>query len=149
MWQPGEATCRSQPSKTRLFAFARLLLDSSRDFVHRVGFGDFHGMAMFRRYLLAIVCVAGTSGCHPWYTRVPDLVPRSREQDRALWNYHDPFPDDTAGPSTDHRPAGARLQRTMPRQALEKDQITFPMLPVDPSRPQARLNPKTANVVQP
>jgi hypothetical protein len=81
---------------------------------------------------------------------VPDLVPRTSEQDKALWNYHDPFPDDSQGPTTDHRPSGSRLQRTMPRQALEKDSMTFrPREPFEPPRQEARLNPKNANVVQP
>jgi hypothetical protein len=100
--------------------------------------------------LLTSSLIAALVGCHPQFTRVPDLVPRTAAQDRQLWNYFDPFPDDTAGPTTDHRPAGGNIQRTMPRQALEKDSQTFQFRsPADESRPQARLNPKTANVVEP
>ncbi|MFM9960113.1 MAG: hypothetical protein ACKV2Q_02690 [Planctomycetaceae bacterium] len=81
-------------------------------------------------------------------------MPRSSDQDKALWNYHDPFPDDSLGPATDHRPAGSRLQRTMPRRSLETHSITDairtqPLDPSQPTRPEARLNPKTSNVVQP
>jgi hypothetical protein len=102
------------------------------------------------RCLLLSACVAALTGCQTRFTRVPDLVPRTTAQDRALWNYFDPFPDDASAPSTDHRPAGGKIQRTMPRQALEKDSQTFQYRdPTDPPRPEARLNPKTANVVQP
>ncbi len=107
-------------------------------------------MMMLRRQLIAAICVSGLSGCHPQFTRAPDLIPRTSEQDKALWNYHDPFPDSTQGPSVDHRPAGGDLQRTMTRQALEKDSMMFrPRGAFEPPRPEARLNPKTANVVQP
>lgn len=107
-------------------------------------------MTVFRRCLIAAACGAGLSGCHPLHTRIPDLVPRTREQDKALWNYHNPFPDESAGPSVDHRPPGSELQRTMPRRALEKDSQTFrPRGVFEPPRPEARLNPKTANVVEP
>ena len=107
-------------------------------------------MVLFRRRLIAAMCVAGLSGCHPQFTRVPDLVPRTREQDKALWNYHNPFPDETVAPGVDHRPAGSEVPRTMPRQALEKDSMTFrPRGAFEPPRPEARLNPKSANVVQP
>ncbi len=102
------------------------------------------------RCLLASACLTALIGCHPKFTRAPDLVPRTTAQDRALWNYFDPFPDDSGAPTTDHRPAGGNIQRTVPRQALEKDSITFPFRgPSAPPRPEARLNPKTANVVQP
>lgn len=108
------------------------------------------GPNVLRRSLIVVAGLVGLSGCHPQFTRVPDLVPRTSEQDKSLWNYHDPFPDSTQGPSIDHRPAGGELQRTMPRQALEKDSMTFrPRGAFEPSRPEARLNPKTANVVQP
>src|SRR5439155_55585 len=111
---------------------------------------DSKRMTKLWRCLLASACVAASSGCNPQFTRVPDLVPRTNEQDRRLWNYFDPFPDHTTGPTTDHRPAGGNIQRTMPRQALEKDSQTFPLRgPADPPRPEARLNPKTADVVQP
>lgn len=108
------------------------------------------GSHLLRRSLIVVAGLAGLSGCHPQFTRVPDLVPRTSQQDKSLWNYHDPFPDSTQGPSIDHRPAGGELQRTMPRQALEKDSMTFrPHGAFEPPRPEARLNPKTANVVQP
>ena len=107
-------------------------------------------MSNSRRCLLASVCVAALIGCHPQFMRVPDLVPRTSAQDRARWNYSDPFPDDASAPSTDHRPAGGKTQRTMPRQALEIDSQTFQYRsPTGTPRPEARLNPKTANVVQP
>lgn len=107
-------------------------------------------MTMFHRCLIAAVCVTGLSGCHPQFTRVPDLVPRSSAQDKALWSYHNPFPDETMAPTVDHRPAGSEYQRTMPRQAIEKDSMNFrPQGAFEPPRPEARLNPKTANVVQP
>ncbi len=107
-------------------------------------------MTLLRRCLFAAACGAGMSGCHPLHTRAPDLVPRTSEEDRALWNYHDPFPDDSQGPTTDHRPSGGRLQRAMPRQALEKDSMTIrPRGVFEPARPEARLDAKTANVVQP
>ena len=107
-------------------------------------------MTLFCRRLLVAFCVAGLSGCHPQFTRVPDLVPRTTEQDKRLWNYHNPFPDETVGPTVDHRPAGSERQRTMPRQALVKDSMTFrPRGTFEPPRREARLNPKTANVVQP
>ncbi len=100
--------------------------------------------------VLLSVCVIAVSGCHPRFTRVPDFIPRSTEEDKQSWKYHDPLPDDTTGPTTDHRPAGFNVQRTVPRQALEKDSKTFqPRGPFEPPRPEARLNPKTANVVQP
>ncbi len=107
-------------------------------------------MSKFWHCLMTSAYIAALTGCHPQFTRVPDLVPRTAAQDRQLWNYFDPFPDDTAGPTTDHRPAGGNIQRTMPRQALEKDSQTFQSRGsvVEP-RPQARLNPKTANVVEP
>lgn len=108
------------------------------------------GSILFRCCLFAVACLAGLSGCHPQFTRVPDLIPRTAEQDKRLWNYHNPFPDETVGPTVDHRPPGSEIQRTMPRQALEKDSMTFrPRGAFEPSRPEARLNPKTANVVQP
>lgn len=108
------------------------------------------GLLVIRRCLFTVACLAGLSGCHPLHTRAPDLVPRSSEQDKALWNYHDPFPDDSQGPTTDHRPAGGRIQRTMPRQALEKDFLTIrPRGAFEPARPEARLDVKSANVVQP
>ena len=108
------------------------------------------GLILFRRCLFTVACLAGLSGCNPLHTRAPDLVPRTSEEDKALWNYHDPFPDDSQGPTTDHRPAGGRLQRTMPRQALEKDSMTIrPRGLFEPARPEARLDAKTANVVQP
>ncbi len=107
-------------------------------------------MILFCRRLLVAFCVTGLSGCHPQFTRVPDLIPRTSAQDKSLWNYHNPFPDETVAPSVDHRPAGSELQRTMPRQAIEKDSMTFhPRGAFEPPRPEARLNPKTANVVQP
>ncbi|TXT39577.1 MAG: hypothetical protein FD138_42 [Planctomycetota bacterium] len=107
-------------------------------------------MMMLRRHLIAAICCSGLSGCHPQFTRAPDLVPRTQAQDKALWTYHNPFPDETVGPTVDHRPAGSEYQRTMPRQAIEKDSMTFgPQGAIDPTRPAARLNPKTANVVQP
>ena len=107
-------------------------------------------MTKFWRCLLTSACVAALAGCHPQFTRVPDLVPRTAAQDRQLWNYFDPFPDDTLGPTTDHRPTDGNIQRSMPRQALEKDSQTFRFRgPADEPRPQAKLNPKTANVVGP
>ena len=107
-------------------------------------------MTSFRQCLFAIGCMAGLSGCHPQFTRVPDLIPRTRDQDKALMNYHNPFPDETLAPSVDHRPAGSEVPRTMSRQAMEKDSMTFrPRGAFGPLRPDARLNPKTANVVQP
>lgn len=106
-------------------------------------------MARFWRSVTALVVVA-TSGCHPTFTRVPDLVPRTSAQEKQLSIYHDPLPDHNSGPTTDHRPAGFEFQRTLTRQALEKDSMTFqPRSPLEPPRPEARLNPKTANVVQP
>lgn len=108
------------------------------------------GSILFRCGLFTVACLFGLSGCHPQFTRAPDLVPRTREQDKALMNYHNPFPDETYGPSVDHRPAGSERPRTMPRQALEKDSMTFrPRGASEPPRPEARLNPRNANVVQP
>ena len=90
------------------------------------------------------------SGCYPQFTRVPDLIPRSVAQDKADWNLHDPQPDHTQGPSTDHRFAGCQNQRTLTRSALEKNAAILEIrTPADGPRPQARLNPKTANVVEP
>lgn len=107
-------------------------------------------MNLFHTGLFAGACVCGLCGCHPQFTRVPDLVPRTIEQEKALWNYHNPFPDESSGPTVDHRPAGSEVPRTMPRQALEKDSMTFrPRGIFEPPRPEARLNPKTANVVEP
>lgn len=107
-------------------------------------------MVLIHRHLIAVVCCSGLCGCHPNFTRVPDLIPRTAAEDKAMWTYHNPFPDETVAPTVDHRPAGSEYQRTMPRQALEKDSMTFgPRGAFDPPRPEARLNPKTANVVQP
>jgi hypothetical protein len=107
-------------------------------------------MRIFRCSLLMAVSVATLCGCHPRFTHVPDLFERSPEQYRTEWTYHDPFPDDTSGPTVDHRPPGGLRQRTMTRSALEKDSMTFrPRGAFEPPRPEARLNPKTANVVQP
>lgn len=109
-------------------------------------------MATRRPHWEFMVCtaLALAGGCHPQFTRVPDLIPRTRTQDKAEWNYSDPLPDHNAGPSTDHRPAGFNIQRTMPRSAVEKDSMTFQFrTPWQGSRPQAKLNPKTANVVEP
>ena len=100
--------------------------------------------------MLASVCVVALSGCHPAFTRVPDLALRTPQQEKLEANYFDPLPDHNAGPSTDHRPAGFELPRTMPRQALEKRSVVLPLrLPGEPSPPEARLNPKFSNVVQP
>jgi hypothetical protein len=107
-------------------------------------------MPRLSRSFFVAACVAGLSGCHPQFTRVPDLFERTPDEYRADWTYHDPFPDDTSGPTVDHRPAGGLRQRTMTRNALEKDSMTFhPRGAFEPRRPEARLNPKTANVVQP
>ena len=98
--------------------------------------------------LLAATGIA-VSGCSQ-FTRVPDLVPRSVAQDKADWNLHDPQPDHTQGPSTDHRFAGCEKQRTLTRSALEKNAAVLELrTPADGPRPQAKLNPKTANVVEP
>jgi hypothetical protein len=105
---------------------------------------------LIRRCLIAVVSLTGLSGCHPQFTRAPDLIPRTKEEEIARLKYHNPYPDELYAPSVDHRPAGFEREREMPRRALERDSMTFhPRGAFEPPRPEARLNPKTANVVQP
>ena len=70
--------------------------------------------------LMTTLALATVIGCvHDPRMRFPQLLPRHPEAERQASEYHDPFPDDTAGPSVSNRPLGFQQQRTSTRRAAE------------------------------
>jgi len=61
------------------------------------------------------------TGCliHPAHTRLPELSVGTLSQQRRLAEYHDPFPEETAGPDLEVRPSGFSRPRTESRRATE------------------------------
>ena len=68
---------------------------------------------------------------------MPQLMPRHPAAEQRAAEYHDPFPDESIGPSTGNRPRGFTRQRTEPRRAAELRGIHL----LDPSD---RLPPTSA-----
>lgn len=63
------------------------------------------------------------AGCQvPYWMRVPALAPNHPELERESYIDHDPLPDSLGGPDISGRPREAQIQRSMPRQTLEKSQ---------------------------
>lgn len=63
----------------------------------------------------------GCPGCliHPAKTRLPELSVGTLSQQRRLAEYHDPFPEEIAGPDLEVRPSGFSRPRTETRRAAE------------------------------
>ena len=71
--------------------------------------------------LVAAGVVLSFSGCvlDPRFVRLPELMPRHPAIEQRAAEYHDPFPDESIGPSTGNRPLGFHRQRTPARRAAD------------------------------
>jgi hypothetical protein len=76
---------------------------------------------------LCLVVIATLSGCayDPRRFRLPEIHPRHPELERRAAEYHDPFPDDSIGPSADSRPRGFGRQRSETRRAADLRSVHF------------------------
>ncbi|MDA0808576.1 MAG: hypothetical protein O2945_14455 [Planctomycetota bacterium] len=73
------------------------------------------------RTALMLVLVFGGSGClfDTRFVKMPELMPRHPATEHRAAEYHDPFPDESIGPSTGNRPLGYDRQRTATRRAAD------------------------------
>lgn len=71
--------------------------------------------------VLLAVLVCGNSGClfDSRFVQLPQLMPRHPATEHRAAEYHDPYPDESIGPSTGNRPTGFTRQRTATRRAAE------------------------------
>ena len=74
-----------------------------------------------RTTALALLLVASGAGClfDTRFVKMPELLPRHPATEHRAAEYHDPFPDESIGPSTGNRPLGFKRQRTGTRRAAE------------------------------
>lgn len=70
---------------------------------------------------MVAILVSGVSGClfDTRFVQMPQLMPRHPATEQRAAEYHDPFPDESIGPSTGNRPPGFKRQRAEPRRAAE------------------------------
>tara|TARA_R110002072_G_scaffold302100_1_gene483937 strand:+ start:117513 stop:117854 length:342 start_codon:yes stop_codon:yes gene_type:complete len=104
------------------------------------------------RAALMLVLVFGGSGClfDTRFVKMPELVPRHPAMEHRAAEYHDPFPDESIGPSTGSRPLGYNRQRTETRRAADLRGVHL-LDPNDrlPSTNAAPDNNRFAEVVDP
>ncbi len=76
---------------------------------------------------LCLLVTATLSGCayDPKRFKVPEAWPRHPEIERRAAEYHDPFPDDSIGPTADSRPRGFGRQRSETRRAADLRSVHF------------------------
>ena len=67
------------------------------------------------------VLVSGVSGCllDTRFVQMPQLMPRHPATEHRAAEYHDPYPDESIGPSTGNRPPGFTRQRAEARRAAD------------------------------
>jgi hypothetical protein len=70
---------------------------------------------------LMLVLLFGGSGCllDTRFVKMPELMPRHPATEHRAAEYHDPFPDESIGPSTGSRPLGFKRQRAEARRAAD------------------------------
>ena len=70
---------------------------------------------------LMLVLIFGSSGClfDTRFVKMPELMPRHPATEHRAAEYHDPYPDESIGPSTGSRPLGFKRQRAEARRAAD------------------------------
>ncbi|MDA1161762.1 MAG: hypothetical protein O3B13_01540 [Planctomycetota bacterium] len=65
--------------------------------------------------------LSSVSGCllDTRFVKMPELMPRHPALEHRAAEYHDPFPDESIGPSTGTRPLGYTQQRPEARRAAD------------------------------
>lgn len=74
------------------------------------------------RTVAVAMCLAfGGSGCllDTRFVQMPQLMPRHSATEQRAAEYHDPYPDESIGPSTGSRPLGFKRQRAEARRAAD------------------------------
>ena len=73
------------------------------------------------RAALVMVLISGGSGCllDTRFVKMPELMPRHPAAEHRAAEYHDPYPDESIGPSTSSRPPGFTRQRAEARRAAD------------------------------
>jgi hypothetical protein len=68
-----------------------------------------------------MIMLSSVSGCllDSRYVKMPELIPRHPALEHRAAEYHDPFPDESIGPSTGTRPLGYTRQRAEARRAAD------------------------------
>jgi hypothetical protein len=91
--------------------------------------------------LMSAACPLLTGCLTPQNTRFPQLYPGNIQREEVAIRFHDPFPDDSIGPSTASRPPSYLKQRDPARRAEENRILRGYNLEMAPT---GSLPPKTA-----
>jgi hypothetical protein len=82
-------------------------------------------MAIFqdviRKLSVTLILVTAGSGCllDTRFVQMPQMMPRHPATEHRAAEYHDPYPDESIGPSTGSRPLGFGRQRSEARRAAD------------------------------
>jgi len=70
---------------------------------------------------VALILATTGSGCllDTRFVQMPQLMPRHPATEHRAAEYHDPYPDESIGPSTGSRPLGFKRQRAEARRAAD------------------------------
>ena len=76
---------------------------------------------VIRKFSVALILVTTGSGCllDTRFVQMPQLMPRHPATEHRAAEYHDPYPDESIGPSTGSRPLGFQRQRSEARRAAD------------------------------
>ena len=70
---------------------------------------------------IALILASTGSGCllDTRFVQMPQLMPRHPATEHRAAEFHDPYPDESIGPSTGSRPLGFKRQRAEARRAAD------------------------------
>jgi len=76
---------------------------------------------IIRNLCIGLILVTAGSGCllDTRFVQMPQLMPRHPATEHRAAEYHDPYPDESIGPSTGSRPLGFKRQRAEARRAAD------------------------------